>query len=107
MESENGIEDSLQVPVFFTNDFDVDENGVSYLFTLVYVGDEGEPTEIRLPLDDVTDSICDQYGDVEGYKYLYLIAQELNRVAEVLREKAVTIEDSVSAVSDLFNIADD
>jgi len=35
------------------------------------------------------------------------VAHELNRVAEVLREKAVTIEDSVSAVSDLFNIADD
>ena len=104
--SENGIEASLQVPIFFTNDFDVDENGVSYLVTLVYVGDEDEPTEMRLPLDDVTASICDQYGDVEGDKYLYLVAHELTRVAEVLREKAVTIEDSVSAVSDLFNIAD-
>ena len=104
--SENGIEASLQVPIFFTNDFDVDENGVSYLVTLVYVGDEDEPTEIRLPLDDVTDSICDQYSDVEGYKNLYLVAHELNGVAEVLRKKEVTIEDSVSAVSDLFNIAD-
>ena len=49
--SENGIETSLQVPVFFTNDFDVDENGVSYLVTLVYLIDEEEPTEIRLPLE--------------------------------------------------------
>jgi hypothetical protein len=36
--SENEIEAGLQVPVFFTNDFDVDESGVSYLVTLVYVG---------------------------------------------------------------------
>ena len=49
--SVNGIETSLQVPVFFTNDFDVDENGVSYLVTLVYVSDEEEPTEIRLSLE--------------------------------------------------------
>ena len=38
--SENGTETTLQVPVFFTNDFDVDENGVSYLVTLVFVGDD-------------------------------------------------------------------
>ena len=105
--SGNGIEASLQVPVFFTNNFDVDENDVSYLVTLVYVGDEDKPTEIRLLLDDVTDSICDQYGDVEGYKYLCLVAHELSRVAEFLRAKVVTIEDGVNAVSDVFNIADD
>lgn len=105
--SENGTETTLQVPVFFTNDFDVDENGVSYLVTLVFVGDDEEPTEIRLPLDEVIDSITDEYGDVEGYQYLYLVAHELNRVAEVLREKAVKIEDSVGAVSDLFNLTDD
>ena len=105
--SENGTETTLQVPVFFTNDFDVDENGVSYLVTLVFVGDDEEPTEIRLPLDEVIDSITDEYGDVEGYQYLYLVAHELNRVAEVLREKAVKIEDSISAVSDLFNLTDD
>ena len=105
--SEIGTETTLQVPVVFTNDFDVDENGVSYLVTLVFVGDDEEPTEIRLSLDEVIDSITDDYGDVEGYQYLYLVAHELNRVAEVLREKAVKIEDSVSAVSDLFNLTDD
>ena len=35
--SENGIEVRLQGPVFFANDFDAVESGVSFIVTLVFV----------------------------------------------------------------------
>ena len=86
---------------------DVDDDGISYLVTSLFVGDEEEAQEIRTPLDDVIEALCEFYGDVDGYQHLYLVAHELSRAAEVLREKAGIIEDSTSAVSDLFNLTDD
>ena len=58
-------------------------------------------------MGDVTESLCEYYGDVDGYQYLYVVAHGLSRAAETLREKAGLIEDSVSAVSDLFDLTDD
>ena len=45
--------------------------------------------------------------DVEEYQHFYVVAHEFSRAAETLREKAGLIEDSVSAVSDLFDLTDD
>lgn len=98
---------SLQVPIYLENDFDVDDDGISYLVTSLFVGDEEEAQEVRIPLDDVVESLTEFYGDVEGFRHLYLVAHELSRAAEALREKAGLIEDSVSAVNDLFSLADD
>ena len=98
---------TLQVPIFLQNDFEVDDDGISYVISSVFIGDEEEATEVRIRLDDVIESLCDFYGDTEGYRHLYLVAHELSRAAEVLREKAVTIEDSISAVHDLFDLTDE
>ncbi|MDA9855364.1 hypothetical protein N9C80_02935 [Paracoccaceae bacterium] len=97
----------LQVPIYLENDFEVDDDGVSFIVTSLFVGDGEEAHEIRTQLDDVVEALCEFYGDVDGYKHLYLVAHELSRAAEVLREKAGIIEDSTSAVSDLFNLTDD
>ena len=98
---------SLQVPIYLENDFDVDDDGISYLVTSLFVGDEEEAQEVRIPLDDVVESLTEFYGDVEGFRHPYLVAHELSRAAEALREKAGLIEDSVSAVNNLFSLADD
>jgi hypothetical protein len=97
----------LQVPIYLENDFEVDDDGVSFIVTSLFVGDGEEAHEIRIQLDDVVEALCEFYGDVDGYQHLYLVAHELSRAAEVLREKAGIIEDSTSAVSDLFNLTDD
>lgn len=97
----------LQVPIYLENDFEVDDDGVSFIITSLFVGDGEEAQEIRIQLDDVVEALCEFYGDVDGYQHLYLVAHELSRAAEVLREKAGIIEDSTSAVSDLFNLTDD
>ena len=75
--------------------------------SLVYSLGMGKKRRKYAPLDDVIEALCEFYGDVDGYQHLYLVAHELSRAAEVLREKAGIIEDSTSAVSDLFNLTDD
>jgi len=97
----------LQVPIFLDNDFEVDDDGISYVISSVFIGDEEEPTEVHVRLDDVVESIIDFYGDIEGYRHLYVVSHELSRAAEILREKAGLIEDSISAVNDLFNLSDE
>ena len=82
-------------------------DGIRYSISNVYVGGEEDSQELRVPMRDVTESLRDYYGDVEGYQHLYVVAHEFSRAAEALREKAGLIEDSVNAVSDLFDLTDD
>jgi len=105
--SNYGTERLLQVPIDLENDVEVDDHGISYLVSNVFVGDEEEPQKYCVPINDMVESLCDFYGDVEGYQHLYVVAHELSRAAEALREKAGFIEDSVSAVNDLFDLNDD
>lgn len=102
-----GPDSTLQVPIYLQHDFEVDPDGISYLLSSVFISDEDDSQEIRVLLDDVIDGICEHYGDVNGYQHLYMVAHELSRSAEVLREKAALIEDSVCAVNDLFNLSDE
>ena len=98
--------DALHVPIDLEHDVEVDDDGISYVISNVYVGGEEDSQELRVPMRDVTESLRDYYGDVEGYQHLYVVAHEFSRAAEALREKVALIEDSVSAVSDLFNLID-
>jgi hypothetical protein len=83
-----GTDASLQVPVSLEFDVDLDDDGVSYF----------------VDTEAVVESLSDFYGDPEGYQHLYIVAHELSRVAEQLREKAGLIEDSITAVGDLFDL---
>ena len=103
----NGNDAYLQVPVSFEFDIDVDNDGVSYLVGSVSLLDSDDSEEWRVELDEVIESLCIDYGDVDGYQHLYVVAHELSRASETLREKAGLIEDSVYAVNDLFDLHDD
>ena len=98
---------TVQAKIYLQHDFEVDPDGISHLLSSVFISDEDEPEEIRVLLDDVIDGICEDYGDVNGYQHLYMVAHELSRSAEVLREKAGLIDNSVCAVNDLFNLSDE
>ena len=102
-----GPNSTLQVPIYLQNDFEVNEDGVSYLLSSVYIGDDDEPQEIRLLFDDVIDALCEDFGDVDGYQHLYVVAHEFSSSAEILRDKAINIEYSFSPVKDLFDIDDE
>lgn len=105
--SNYGNDAILHVPLSFDFDIDVDDDGISYLVGNVFLAESEECEEWRVELDEVLDGLMDEYGDVDGYQHLYVCAHELARAAEVLREKAGHIEDSVLAVNDLFDLSDD
>jgi len=99
------VQAELNVPIYCTNEFDVDEDGNSYIVNVIYVGDdEDEPTEIRVGFEDVIEEMIAEYGDTDGYQFLYMIAHELSRQANALRAKANYIEDSTNAVGRLFDL---
>lgn len=99
------VQAELNVPIYCTNEFDVDEDGNSYIVNVIYVGDdEDEPTEIRVELEDVIEEMIAEYGDTDGYQFLYMVAHELTRQANALRSKANYIEDSTNAVGRLFDL---
>jgi|TARA_B100001094_G_C17725225_1_gene573912 hypothetical protein len=99
------VQAELNVPIYCTNEFDVDEDGNSYIVNVIYVGDdEDEPTEIRVGFEDVIEEMIAEYGDTDGYQFLYMIAHELSRQANALRSKANYIEDSTNAVGRLFDL---
>lgn len=101
--SNYGTDASLQVPIYLEHDVDMDDDGLSYLVTNVFVGEQDDAQEVRVPIDIIVEFLCDIYGDIDGYQHLYVVAHELSRAAEELREKAGFIEDSVTAMSDLFD----
>ena len=88
------VQAELNVPIYCTNEFDVDEDGNSYIVNVIYVGDdEDEPTEIRVGFEDVIEEMIAEYGDTDGYQFLYMIAHELSRQANALRSRnRVTVE---------------
>jgi hypothetical protein len=99
------VQAELNVPIYCTNEFDVDEDGNSYIVNVIYVGDdEDDPTEIRVELEDVIEEMIAEYGDTDGYQFLYMVAHELTRQANALRSKANYIEDSTNAVGRLFDL---
>ena len=61
---------TLQGSIYLQHDFEVDPDGISYLLSSVFISDEEEPQEIRVLLDDVTDRICEDYGDVNCCQHL-------------------------------------
>lgn len=102
--SNYGSDTHLTLPLHIDHDFIVDNDGVSYIVTFLYAGEEEDATEVKVDLEGVTDDLCDFYGDVDGYQRLYSIAHEFSRIAAKLRTAAGRIEDSSEAVGDLFNI---
>lgn len=94
----------LTTPIQLTNEFDVDRNGNSYIVTVIYAGDDEDPSEVRVPLDDIINAMTDDYSDPEGYQHMYLVAHELSRCSEELRERASYVEDSANAVGRLFDL---
>ena len=98
---------SIRVPISLDFDIDVDDHGVSYIVGSLFVADDEDAQEIRVEVEQIVESLCDFYGDIEGYQHLYIVAHELTRMAEMLRERAGMIEDSVVAVNDLFDLTDE
>ena len=105
--SNYGTDASLTVPISLEFDVDVDDDGISYFVGSLFVGDQEEGQDIRVETDAVVESLCDYYSDVDGYNHLYVVAHELSRIAEILRDRAGHVEDSVLATNDLFDLSDE
>ena len=97
----------LHVPVSFEFDVEVNDDGVSYQVDNVFISESDKCEGWRLELDEVVESLCFKYGDVDGYQYLYVVVDELSWASEALWEKARFIDDSVNEMTDLFDLSDD
>jgi len=102
--SEYSADLALEVNANVDIDIEVDDHGICYLVALIYVGDEEEPNEARIELSGVTDAVRDFLVDSGDYTQLYVVAHELVRQGEKLRGVARSMEDSVAAVEDLFDV---
>jgi len=101
----NGVDVSLPIQCYLENDLEVNEEGVCTLVTLLFMGDEDDPVEVRVPFEAITELVIDTHREfgVNMYQSLYSIAHELSRSAEEMRTAAVQMEDSLSAEEDLFD----
>lgn len=102
---QNGVDVALPVQCYVENDLEMDEDGVCQLVTLMFVGEEEDPIEVRIPFEAITELVIDtarEFG-VEMYQSLYSIAHELARSADKMRTVAGQMEDSLSAAEDLFD----
>ena len=100
-------EQDVSLRLIVDADIEVDPHGVCNIVPTVFISDEDEGYEFKIPLEGVIDALIEEYRDSYAYNQLYVIAHELGRQAERLRTVGGTIEDSTNAVSDLFNISDD
>lgn len=98
------VQAELTVSLYCTNEFEVDRNGDSHIVNIIYVGEEDDPVEVRVSLEEIIDDMISEYANPDGYQHLYMVAHELSRYAEELREKASYIEDSANAVGRLFDV---
>lgn len=97
----------LIVPVTVDADIEVDPHGVCNVISTIFVGNDDEGHEAKVPLEHVIDALIEEYRDTYAFNQLYIIAHELGRQAERLRAVGGVIEDSTIAVSDLFNVSDE
>lgn len=95
----------LSIRAFIDNDFEIDKHGRCSIVTLIFLEDDEEPVEAQVELEGVVDGLLEFYNDPHSYQKLYALAHEFSRQAERLREVAVRIEDSDSAVRDLYDDA--
>ena len=98
------VQADLNLTIYCTNELEVDRNGNSFIVNVIYLGEDDDPVEVRVDMSDVIEDMIEDYGDTEGYQHLYMVAHELARHAETLREKASYIEDSTNAVGRLFDV---
>ena len=105
--TDSGMELDLSIPVFVDNDLEVDDHGICSIVSLLYVGDSDDCHESRVELGSVIENIIEFYRDTVDYNQLYLIAHEMTRFAEELRNSAGYMEDSDVSMTDLFNLPDE
>lgn len=101
----NGVDITIPQQFYFENDLEIDAHGACELVTLVYVADEEDPIVVKASFESVISDVIEAYTEmgVDQYQHLYSLAHELSRNAERLRSIAVGMEDSFTAVSDLFD----
>lgn len=102
---QNGVDIALPVQCYVENDLEVDDDGVCSLVTLLFIGEDEDPIDVRMPFEAVTELVIDTHREfgVDMYRSLYSIAHELARSAEKMRSVASQMEDSLSAAEDLFD----
>ena len=105
---------NLSLPISIENDLEADANGTCQLVTLIFAGDNDEPTEIRVPLEGIVGNLIDYYREVRvtdhGHMQLYAIANEFEKAVDELRDVASQLEDHIlygDKQLDLFDDNDD
>ena len=92
--SEYGSDVEHTTSIHINHDIDIDDDGISSIVTFIFIDDSEDPLETRINLEGVTDELCDEFGDLNGYQHLYNIAHEFTRLSEKLRLICLMIDIS-------------
>ena len=105
--SDFGVSLDLEVPLYLEHDLETDDDGTLYLNTFLYIGENDDPTEVRIEFQPIIETVIDIARDFnDGYKQLYGIAHEFERHASRMRDLAKKMEESIVNVGDLFEVGD-
>jgi hypothetical protein len=99
------LEISADVEMEFDLDFDDDVGLVVAAAAFHPASDEEQ--ELIVPVDEMVDESIQFHRELGDYAGLYTIAHEMERNGEKAREAAQLMEDSHTAVADLFDIDPD
>jgi len=95
---------SIEIPITVENDLEVDSEGHFFLLTFIFPNDDDDSVEARVLFEDVIENLVEFHADEPNpgnYGQLYLIANELSRSVERLRDVAGRMEDG-EITDDLF-----
>ena len=94
----------LEVPIGLEYDLEINKDGVLVVQTELWL-DEDMVTPVSMPFYLMVDGLLDSTN--KDLNFNTLIANDLTREAERVREVAIRIEDSNANVADLFNTSFD
>ena len=94
---------SLSVRVDTVQDLIFDpEEGLNIEFS---VSGEGDDTDaiITVSLEHLVEELSDELRDAQDSSFLHCVAHELNRLSEIIRERALYMEESVEKIGYLYS----
>jgi len=105
--SELGNDIKLQIPIYIDNDLSVDDHGICWVTSMLYMGDADESDETRIELQGIIDEVIDFSRDTADYRPLFNLAHELSRQADKLRDAASKMEISDDSLATMYDLPDE
>lgn len=93
---------TIDLPLYVEVDFEVGDDGVLRTVVVLDTGDDSQtPNEVYVDFEETVDSIMEFYsGEDHGFYNLYVLSNELRRIADKIHDQASLIDGSGYADKD-------